>query len=627
MSSDAPRRLLFFPTPYPDEMLYSVLCRYHLRCGSPPEPQTNLDLWGKRHGKLLFLPDGIENFASRIPEPAKLTTDRFIAENTVYPWLKPFLSHERGELLVTAMTHGNLKIYNITGLARTHSFALPYLRYCPQCAAEDIAEFAETYWHRAHQLPDITVCPKHHTILIESQYYTSEIKHNFFGASPALATGAQPSPAGVSDKHSDIADDAAWLLRNGTGLDGLERTKELYDGWLRSKGYRYRNGKTRSKTLGSDIAGYYGRDVLESLGAYNSGVCVWVKHLLWTKETNCRPILHILLMRFLAGSAETFFTGRYEPREQYQPYGAPPYPCRNAVCEHYLQDVIGSVEITKNDKGAYRAAFACPHCGFTYRRKKPLPKEEQYSGQIDVADYGWLWHETLKNMLLARTPLRRIGMALKCDTRTVVKLGIEMGFFAPDQFPKFRPYLAHPKEKPSFEEQRGHYRKRWLDAIAENPAITRNELRLLDSKADQWLHLHDADWLVANSPQSKGKSPKWADSDVEFAERIESAAKCIRDFPGKPKRISVMSLGKSSGIPKLYRVLASRRLPKTQAAVSTHSETLEQWQHRKIRWAIKQMRERGEIITVYKVRHLATFEDPKRKLDAFITECIMNNEL
>ena len=625
MSFDTSRQLLFFPTPYPDEMLYSVLCRYHLRCGNPPAPQTNLEIWGKRYGKTIFLPDGIAHFARKIPESSGLTAERIIYENTILPWLKPFMSGIRGKQLIDALTNGNRKIYNMTGLARTQSFDLPYLRYCPQCADEDIKKYAETYWHRVHQLPDITVCPKHQSVLIDSQYRTNELKHGFFNALSATENNEQIFSNADLSKCAALAGDAAWILKNGMNLCGLERTKELYDGWLRSKGYRLSNGLTSVKKLGVDISSFYGYDVLEPLDAYNSGVCSWLKSILQTRETNCRPILHLLVMRFIAGSAEAFFAGDYDAPSKYQPYGEPPYPCRNVVCEYYLRDAIVSIEIT-NVKGNYRATFACPYCGFTYRRKKPLPKKRQYSGQIDVSDYGALWHEALINMLDAQTPIRRIGMALKCDTRTVVKLGIELGYFPPEKYPKHRPYLAHPKSKTNFNEQREHYRKRWLDAIAANPAITRKELRLMDSKADKWLHENDVVWLDANSPPSKRRTPKWADKDNEYAERIENAVKLIRDPPEKPRRISVLALGKQANIPKLYNKLASKRLLKTMAIIEAHAETLEQWQHRKIRWAIQQMRENGEVITVYKVRSRATIQDSERKLDEFIAKCIMNSE-
>jgi len=63
----------------------------------------------------------------------------------------------------------------------------------------------------------------------------------------------------------------------------------------------------------------------------------------------------------------------------------------------------------------------------------------------------------------------------------------------------------------------------------------------------------------------------------------------------------------------------------TRAAVESYAETLEQWQHRKIQWAIRQMRENGEVITAYRVRRRSTIEDPKRKLDKYIAESIMNS--
>jgi hypothetical protein len=330
-------------------------------------------------------------------------------------------------------------------------------------------------------------------------------------------------------------------------------------------------------------------------------------------------------MRFLAGSAELFFTGTDESIPVYMPYGSPPYPCRNMVCDYYLQDVIPSIEIC-DVKGNLRATFVCPHCGFTYRRKKPLPKEEQYSGQIDVSDYGWLWHEKLKTMLDAKISVRRIGMALQCDTRTVMRLGIVLGYFPPERQPKSRPYIAQPIAKTTFEKRRNHYRERWLIVTNEHPAATRNELRLIDSKADQWLHLNDAAWYEENSPLSLRHIPVGTLKDEEYAERIENAMKQIRDSPGKPKRLSINTLGKVAGITKVYRFMDPVKAPKVTATMKVCSETLEQWQRRKIQWAIQDMRNRGEVVTIYKVRHRATIEDKERKQDEFIAQCIINSE-
>ena len=47
--------LTFFPTPYPGEWWYSVLCRYHIRSGRQKVAKTLHELYGARpliHGRL-----------------------------------------------------------------------------------------------------------------------------------------------------------------------------------------------------------------------------------------------------------------------------------------------------------------------------------------------------------------------------------------------------------------------------------------------------------------------------------------------------------------------------------------------------------------------------------------------
>ena len=43
------RQLPFFPTPYPDESFYSILCRYHVRSGAPTSASTINRLFGKNY--------------------------------------------------------------------------------------------------------------------------------------------------------------------------------------------------------------------------------------------------------------------------------------------------------------------------------------------------------------------------------------------------------------------------------------------------------------------------------------------------------------------------------------------------------------------------------------------------
>jgi hypothetical protein len=345
------------------------------------------------------------------------------------------------------------------------------------------------------------------------------------------------------------------------------------------------------------------------------------------KRSFRHPLYHLLLIRFLVGSAEAFFTGAQENTPEYLPFGAPPYPCRNYLCEYRLQDVIEQIEIRKAHATPY-ATFTCPHCGFTYNRKGDVPKERQYTGQIHIVEYGWKWEETVTGLLTAGKSPYRIAREFHCDVRTILGFGIERGLLPPEYRINRKEYIPAglSQEKPDFDAQRSIYRQRWLDMIAANPMIIRNELRLIDSKADQWLHLYDADWLEQNSPKSRKAMPLWTDCDDIYLEKVIGAVNLIRASPGIPKWISLPSTGKNAGIIKPYIRLVSDFLPKTKAFIAVDTETREQWQKRKILWTIQQMRERGEILTVYKVRHAANVEDKERKLDEFILISIQNSE-
>ena len=89
----------------------------------------------------------------------------------------------------------------------------------------------------------------------------------------------------------------------------FEHTSELYDNWLRVKGFRDHSGKKSTKRIARDIASYYGRAFLMLFDAYNSGACIWRKRITQHCQSFQHPLYHLLLMRFLAGSAVVFFVG------------------------------------------------------------------------------------------------------------------------------------------------------------------------------------------------------------------------------------------------------------------------------------------------------------------------------
>lgn len=77
----------YFPEIYEDEMLYSVMARYHRHVGNPAISMSNVDLFGRTHIRSTFdMPSYVSDLAKRIPEGRGLTAQRLATEHTHMPY-------------------------------------------------------------------------------------------------------------------------------------------------------------------------------------------------------------------------------------------------------------------------------------------------------------------------------------------------------------------------------------------------------------------------------------------------------------------------------------------------------------------------------------------------------------
>lgn len=589
---------------------------------------TNYELWGKAFGNNLLLPGDIGRIVCKLPPAAGLTPERFILENTVFPLFRPFVSRERARLITDAMAvrpgNGKSNAVAIAGLPWVKHQRNPYLRYCEKCIEADLEKYGEAYWHRLHQLPGIYCCEKHHCAVTDTDIRIDSLSHEYL--MPPAFSKENPTPVALplSDKHIGFSEDAAWLLQFGDSLGYYEETVQMYDKWLRAKGFR-KPGETQHKRLAAAIAAFYGEGYLSGLDAYNSGTCQWARYILHYPNKINHPMYHLLLIRFLAGSAENFFYGSCEVPEERQPFGAPPYPCRNAVCEHHLTDVIEQINIA-NSRGRISARFVCPHCGFAYQRKGPVQKAMLYSDRPFTIEYGPIWHGKLAELLNAGNSVSNVASILHCAVHTVRVIAVKAGLLPEDcivvrkSYPKKRVPSAIPL---SLAEKRDAYRQRWTGLLAEHPGAARSELMFLDEKCHLWLKTNDAIWYEENTPAARNNTPTWADNDTGFAESLELAAKELRDVPGRPIWINVTSLADKAGIVRLHGKVGTGRLPQTRSALNELTETADQWRQRKIVWAIGILQEQGIAPTTRKVLLAAAVSDKDAlRFKDFITEQI-----
>lgn len=159
--------IAFFPVAYPDELLYSLLSRYHQRSGNARFVFTAEELY--QNGKITH--PSID-FVNAFTDDAMmwLTKEKpwnVVAEEyTMFPAFIRFLPLQRRKEAEEGVRSQNGNWKNIMNLPVLKEKR--FLRFCPECAKEDREKYGETYWHREHQIPRVRVCPKHRTCLENS---------------------------------------------------------------------------------------------------------------------------------------------------------------------------------------------------------------------------------------------------------------------------------------------------------------------------------------------------------------------------------------------------------------------------------------------------------------------------
>lgn len=80
------RRLKFFPTPYPDECLYSILCRYFVRSGSTSNKRTVFELFDEAQNlaSFVYFPRRLELVEGWVGKGSLITRERLASENSCY---------------------------------------------------------------------------------------------------------------------------------------------------------------------------------------------------------------------------------------------------------------------------------------------------------------------------------------------------------------------------------------------------------------------------------------------------------------------------------------------------------------------------------------------------------------
>lgn len=159
--------LSFFPTPYPDELWYSVIARYHTHSGALSWQATMAALFGDARDTDVgsFFPNNsIHKILAQLP-PGFFPAQEIALQHTLLPFLMRFQPADRKAAILEAFLNG--EDMRPRYLRATRDIKPRSMRYCPVCVREDTQTYGEPYWHREHQIGLMPLCPRHYCRLLD----------------------------------------------------------------------------------------------------------------------------------------------------------------------------------------------------------------------------------------------------------------------------------------------------------------------------------------------------------------------------------------------------------------------------------------------------------------------------
>ena len=246
--------IAFFPDPYPDELLYSRLCRYHVRSGHIHYISSCDDLYLHRtvHPDFEFINAYTDDALNWICKGT--TFEDVIYKQTMYPAYARFLPIERRINALHTMLN---REGNWNNLLAIPSIGVRYMRYCPCCAKEDREKYGEAYWHRHHQLCRVRICPKHQCLLKNSEIrLSSNTNPSFFDAETYIPLNEEPIPC-YKQKEIDFVNYVIDVMEKPVDLTSEYPIGYYLHGHLGK--YCSESGLVRDiRQLFADYADFYG---------------------------------------------------------------------------------------------------------------------------------------------------------------------------------------------------------------------------------------------------------------------------------------------------------------------------------------------------------------------------------
>ena len=517
--------------------------------------------------------------AHDVPSYVQIISDRFggslgsasdiVLRRSVLPFYFPFHSKVRcrdwlGQIYTSTAPFLKARL----GLSPARFGAAHPLKACPQCLLDDVSKFDIAYWHLAHQLPGVLVCPVHScSLLVASDKVTGRDRFGWVLPFQARLEPLLPTfEAGPLEIRLAELSHGLWNVPCEFEFD-LTRLGLLYQQRMVELDLcDRRSKKVNCSRFTQSLILMLKESEIVSVWPWLAGPHNTVaRHLLRLRSlTGARdsrhPLNHGLMQILLFGSWSAFLR-RYEHADsetlaswsendtrsvvQAPISTSPKFPLRHAL----LQSLNAGHSVT----------HAAKTHGITVNTAKIWAAKEGISTSVRPKILKPSLRMTLKNMLASGAEKTEAATAVGVSVVTVTRVLLTE--------PGLHDLWTNSRHSKAQEQARSA----WTHAMTAFPEAASNHWRALEPGAYAWLYRNDRCWLQTSVRERKQPVPSsqfrrdWSQRDDVLAQAVLSAA---LDFV-KNNASKRLTLGELCSSVKGLRAVQSAlpKLPRTRAAI------------------------------------------------------------
>ena len=293
-----------FPTPYPDELIYSAIARYAIHNAIQSPKYLIEELFNNRNLTPTYdLPCYINILANYLPPQHDAIN--LIGNHTLLPIYKFFQPNSMIEYVFQAMCGNQYKpLHTKLGKNASRIKSTDFFRFCPVCWQEQIKKYGEIYWKRNWQVTGYEYCTTHKQPLFVSLLSCTGLDRKFYYADlKALKESSQIvlNPQDLKH-HLELASSIEELLTSSVTIVIQDYTtlSRAYFNILKDNSLLLSRKNINYEKIRQVILDYWGESFLAyyQLADLVSENC-WLKNIFRKHRKAFSYIEHLLVLKAL----------------------------------------------------------------------------------------------------------------------------------------------------------------------------------------------------------------------------------------------------------------------------------------------------------------------------------------